>query len=148
MVVPQSDLSAAVNRLQSFSKAPDLQQSYDQAQKTDKPLEMPSAGPTPRTTSFAKTLDPGYEPPKDALKTIPKGRNSEMVGDQEPKPRLVPDGPERKAVDLQAFNKQWAAEQNNASDYQKEIVQAAERVKGMEAQNGKSNSRDNGMEMG
>lgn len=151
MQISQSDLQAAADRVnaQAFSQAPNLQQARDEAMKAETPLETPAEGPTPRTTSFAKTLDEGHTPPANALDTIPQeqGRGSEMVEKDQPEPRLVPDGPERDAVDAQQFNRDWSAEIANASAHQQELIAAAERVQAMQEQAAQERDHDNELRM-
>ena len=115
------------------------------------PLPPESPGTPPHTTSYAKTLDPGYTPTDNTnLKTNPveQGKGSEMIENQQPKPEHTPpDGPEKRAVDAQQFNKDLAAEQARANAAIQEAREAAAEIRDEQDQSGpeRQNNRDLGI---
>jgi len=103
----------------------------------DQVVEPQTPGPAPRTTSYAKTLDEGYQPPDDGLKTIPQhqgqnedqagrsGGGSEMVEDDKPEPEPSNKTPEGQASKASEFNKAWQAEQARAAAVNERAEQVA-----------------------
>lgn len=116
-------------------------------------VEPSSPGPTPRTTSYAKTLDEGYQTPADALKTIPQvqsqfqdqiqsqgqgqgdqqdGRTegeSEMVTQDKPEPEPSNKTPEGQAAKAATYNSKLQNEYNQAAALNERAQQVAADLK-------------------
>lgn len=124
-----ADLQAA--RQQSgLEAAPSVGLNFDHAQQAQTPLEPPTPASTPVTTSYAKTLDEGYEPSQSTTRSQPaphqeqqqaqgeqqQGGGSEMVKSDAPEMKPVNTTEEAKIVDRDAFDQSWSAEEARADE--------------------------------
>jgi len=142
--------------------APNVNLNWDHAQQAQAPLETPTPASTPVTTSFAKTLDEGYEPPQaNALDAQPvqqqtqqqsqgdqeQAGGSEMVKSDAPEPKPANTTQEAKIVDRDAFDQKWSAEEERGDEAASFAEAVAADVQASRAQ-AQAAEQQQGMDMG
>lgn len=135
-----------------LQNTPGITKTFEQSKQATQPLEEPTPGPRPTPTSYAKTLDEGYQPPAERSigpdANQQQGEGSGMVESEQPKPELKPKSPEREAVDAKQFNQDWMKEQQRAAEALEQARAAAAEVKETESQAGQDRGNDQSMSMG
>lgn len=119
-----ADLEASRQQQSGLEATQPVQPTFNERAdpSADQVVEPQSPGPAPRTTSYAKTLDEGYQPPDDALKTIPQeqgqgvdqteqsGGGSEMIENDKPEPEPSNKTPEGQTAKANTYNNKLEAE--------------------------------------
>lgn len=151
----QQRINAVMAELQAAkaNSCTELQHEFHGAQLADEPLDQSKSSSSTkmpdRPTSYAKTLDEGYQEQfqsQKAANPVEQGRGSEMVEKDQPKPELKPQGDFAKAADAEAFNKAWENEATNVKSDR--VAKVAAELKASQVQDTPGQQNDRGPGMG